>query len=169
MRGWQIHETTRVLTICLFWTTGVSKDEIRDKKCCSTPTQLQYVHAHTLLEIICISFGHIVVSFIQAHYTIPLSSLHALTVEDLDSDRLFLLDGLCVREAGVADVVIPWILFKYIREVKVSVQGLWDSAALRQPLEIWKVKQIVNTVDKELIYSSCCFLYNKVRITFSTD
>lgn len=44
-----------------------------------------------------------------------------LTVEDPDGDGLFLLDGLRVREAGVADVVIPGILSEHIGEVKVSV------------------------------------------------
>lgn len=37
-----------------------------------------------------------------------------LTVEDLDGDRLFLLDGLCVRETGVADVVISGVLAQNI-------------------------------------------------------
>lgn len=59
-----------------------------------------------------------------------------LTIEDLDGDWLFLLDCLCVREAGVADVVIPGILSEYIREVKVSIQGLGHPSALRQPLEV---------------------------------
>lgn len=65
-----------------------------------------------------------------------------LTVEDLDGDWLFLLDGLCVREAGVADVVVPWILSENIREVKVSIERLGHPAALRQPLEVWNVQTI---------------------------
>lgn len=78
-----------------------------------------------------------------AHYTFSgflcarlLTHRVRLTVEDLDSDGLFLLDGLCVWEAGVADVVIPGILSEHIREVKVSVQGLGHPAALRQPLKV---------------------------------
>lgn len=59
-----------------------------------------------------------------------------LTVEDLDGDGLLLLDGLCVWEAGIADVVVPGILSEYIREVEVSVQGLGHPAALRQPLKV---------------------------------
>lgn len=59
-----------------------------------------------------------------------------LTVKNLDGDGLFLLDGLCVWKAGVADVVIPGILSEYIREVQVSIQRLGHSAALRKPLEV---------------------------------
>ncbi len=59
-----------------------------------------------------------------------------LTAEDLDGDGLFLLDGLSVREAGIADVVVPRILSENIREVKVSVQGLGHPVALRQSLEV---------------------------------
>lgn len=60
-----------------------------------------------------------------------------LTCEDFDGNGLFLLDGLRVREAGVADVVIPGILSKDVREVKVSVQGLRYTATLRKPLKVW--------------------------------
>lgn len=44
-----------------------------------------------------------------------------LTVEDLDDNGLFLLDGLCVGEAGIADVVVPGVLSENIREVQVTV------------------------------------------------
>lgn len=123
-------------------TAGVSEDEFRDKKCCSPPT-------HTLLEMICFSVGHIAHKLTGC--LIYAGSLHRqrlnssslthtqtviLTVEDLNGDGLFLLDGLCVWEAGVADVVVPRILSKYISEVEVSVQGLGHPAALRQPLEV---------------------------------
>lgn len=60
-----------------------------------------------------------------------------LTVEDLDGDGLLLLDGLRVREAGVADVVVPGVLAKHVGEVKVSVQRLGHPVALGQPLEVW--------------------------------
>lgn len=59
-----------------------------------------------------------------------------LTVKDLDSDGLFLLDGLCVREASVAGVVVPGVLSADIRKVKVTVQGLGHPAALRQLLKV---------------------------------
>lgn len=59
-----------------------------------------------------------------------------LTCEDFDGYRLLLLDGLCVREAGVADIVIPRILPEDIGEVKVPVQGLRYSATLGKPLEV---------------------------------
>lgn len=60
-----------------------------------------------------------------------------LTCEDFDGYGLFLLDGLRVWESCVADVVVPGILSKDIREVKVSVQGLRYSATLREPLKVW--------------------------------
>lgn len=59
-----------------------------------------------------------------------------LTVQDFDSDGLFLLDGLCVRKAGVTDVVVPRVLLQDIGEVQVSIQRLGHTAALRQPLEV---------------------------------
>ena len=78
----------------------------------------------------------------SSHYRLNLSTNAPpwgvrLTVEDLDGDGLFLLDGLCVRETGVADVVVPRILSKHVGEVQVSVEGLGHPAALRQPLEVW--------------------------------
>lgn len=54
----------------------------------------------------------------------------------MDGDGLLLLDGLRVREAGVADVVVPGILHQDVGEVQVSVQTLRHSPALRQTLEI---------------------------------
>lgn len=68
--------------------------------------------------------------------SLSLSHTVRLTVQDLDGNGLFLLDGLCVREAGVADVVVPGILSEHVGEVKVSVQGLGHPPALRQPLEV---------------------------------
>lgn len=40
-------------------------------------------------------------------------------------------------EASVASVVVPGIFSENVREVKVSIQGLGHSAALRKPLEVW--------------------------------
>ena len=77
------------------------------------------------------SFDLLCLGFFSSH-----THTFGLTVEDFDSDGLFLLDGLCVWEAGVADVVVPGVLSEHIREVKVSVQGLGHPAALRQPLEV---------------------------------
>lgn len=59
-----------------------------------------------------------------------------LTAEDRDGDGLLLLDGLRVGEAGVADVVVPGILWEHVGEVEVSVEGLGHPAALRQLLEV---------------------------------
>ncbi len=65
-----------------------------------------------------------------------LRSFTALTVEHTDADGLLLLDGLCVWEASVADVVAPGVLRLDVGEVEVSVQSLRHTPALRQTLEI---------------------------------
>ena len=61
---------------------------------------------------------------------------HKHTVEDSDGDGLLLLDGLCVREARVADVVAPGVLLADVGEVEVPVEGLRNPAILWQPLEV---------------------------------
>lgn len=53
--------------------------------------------------------------------TICSSRLKTLTVEHIDSDRLFLLDSLSVWEAGVADVVVSVVIHEHIGEIQVSV------------------------------------------------
>lgn len=96
----------------------------------NTENDQPLMHTHTLTQKQC----HIHLSALQSF--LLLTHRVRLTVDDLDGDGLFLLDGLRVWEAGVADVVIPGILSEYIREVKVSIQGLGHPAALRQPLEV---------------------------------
>lgn len=103
---------------------GISEGEIRDKNHCSPPTQLQracrHTHTHTAgshQSAICTDCSR-VKSLIRAHCD---TRAFLLTCEDFDGNGLFLLDGLRVREAGVADVVVPGILSKDVREVKVSV------------------------------------------------
>lgn len=59
-----------------------------------------------------------------------------LTVEDLDSDGLLLLDGLSAWEACIADVVIPGVFSAHVGKVQVPIQGLGHSRALRQLLEV---------------------------------
>lgn len=113
-------------------TAGVSpQDEIRDKKCRPPPTQSrERTDAANDLHL----------ARTQTH--IPSSSpcTHAarvtLTAEDRDGDGLFLLDGLRVGEAGVADVVVTGILWEHVGEVEVSVERLGHPAALGQLLEV---------------------------------
>lgn len=59
-----------------------------------------------------------------------------LTVEDMDADGLLLLNGLCVGEACVTNVVISGIFHHHVGEIEVTVQALRDTAALWKPLEI---------------------------------
>lgn len=59
-----------------------------------------------------------------------------LTVEDTDSDGLLLLNGLCVGEACVTDVVSSGIFLHNVGEVKISIQTLRDTLVLRETLEI---------------------------------
>lgn len=59
-----------------------------------------------------------------------------LTVQHGDRDGLLLLDGLCVREASVADVVGPAVFRKDIGEVQVSVQSLGHPFVQREPMEV---------------------------------
>lgn len=99
-------------------TAGVSRDEIRDKKCCP-PLHLAGTQTH------------IPASSPRAH-----APRVALTAEDRDGDGLFLLDGLRVGEAGVADVVVTGILWEHVGEVEIAVEGLGHPAALRQLLEV---------------------------------
>lgn len=127
-------EATGAPTICLFGettTAGVSRDEIRDKKCRPPPT-----HSPERTD----AANDLHLAGTQTH--IPSSSPRAhaprvtLTAEDRDGDGLFLLDGLRVGEAGVADVVVTGILWEHVGEVEVSVEGLGHPAALRQLLEV---------------------------------
>lgn len=96
------------------------KSELRYAVCLPrSPT-----HTHTQLDIISVCAD------CTTHTLI-------LTCEDFDGYGLFLLDGLRVREAGVADVVVPRILSEDVGEVKIPVQGLRYSATLGKPLEVW--------------------------------
>lgn len=65
------------------------------------------------------------------------STHKGLTVKDTDADGLLLLNGLCVGEACVTNVVTSGIFQNHVGEVEVTVQALRDTVALWKPLEIW--------------------------------
>lgn len=54
----------------------------------------------------------------------------ALTGEDLEGERVLLLDGVGKVEAGVAAVVCLHILQHHVREIQVSVVALGDALVL---------------------------------------
>lgn len=67
-----------------------------------------------------------------------------LTVKHGDWNGLFLLDGLCVGETSVANVVTPGVFWEDVWKVQVSVQSLGHSLVQRQPLEVCEGRDIVN-------------------------
>lgn len=58
-----------------------------------------------------------------------------LTLQHCDGDGLLLLDGLRIWEAGIADVVVPAVLWEHVGKVQVAVQGLGHAIVQRQLLE----------------------------------
>jgi len=114
---------------------------------CTTANEPTLIHTHTHTNAVAFSFAPFMQKLIKPWVDFTAFVLVSqkrwewvrLTVEDFDSDRLLLLDGLCVWEAGVADVVIPGVLSAYIREVQVTVKRLGHPLALRQPLKVWNV------------------------------